>query len=265
MLTKPRCGRLLLSSYLLTLLLISTGYAGQRTASATRGDRVTIRPRRLVLVRTGEHAKEFPERSRAIVIYPVVLGFKDLLVLARVRSILQIKNVFGSSLDEYRDDGWLTDFRYKVNYNRNYILDITFNQSGVAAYPDEQTKHFAINLKSGSVIKASDVFVNDKLPQLATVVNDKLKSELKKIVKELSSSRSDPEDVRIATEAQEPLEFKIDNLDDFSVGSKGITFLYDAGYPHVIRAFEPNGRYFFSYAEMKPYIKRDGLLGQFVD
>jgi hypothetical protein len=82
---------------------------------------------------------------------------------------------------------------------------------------------------------------------------------------DLSESKSDPEDIRISREAGEVQEFKIENLDDCSVGARGITFLYDAGYPHAIQAFEPEGRYFFSYAELKPYIKRDGILGQFVD
>ena len=84
-------------------------------------------------------------------------------------------------------------------------------------------------------------------------------------MEELTASKSDPEDIRIAKEAQEPLKFTIENLDEFSVGAKGITFLYDAGYPHAIQAFEPIGEYFFSYSELKPFIRRDGLLGQFID
>ena len=178
---------------------------------------------------------------------------------------MQVKNAFDSSLAEYRQDSWLSEFTFKVNYNKNYILDITFTQSGSGAYPDTHTKHIAINLKDGSVIKASEVFVDDKLETLAALVNGKLQSELKKILKENSEPGSDAEDTRIIKESQRVLEFKSENLDDFSVGERGLTFLYDAGYPHAIQAFEPNGRYFFSYSELKPYLKRDGLLGQFVE
>jgi len=42
-----------------------------------------------------------------------------------------------------------------------------------------------------------------------------------------------------------------------------VTFLYDAGFPHAHAAFEPEGQYFFSYVELKPYLRSDGLLGQF--
>lgn len=252
-----------LFSFLLTLLLFSTGYAVQRTVAATREDRVTIRSRRALLVRTGEHARQFPERSRATVNYPVVLGLKDSHVLARVRAILEIKNVFGSSLDEYRDDGWLTEFGYKVNYDRNYILDITFTQSGMAAYPDEQTKHFLINLRDGRLIKRSDVFIADRLDRLASLVDAQLQKELKDIARENASTMGDY--MQFIAESQGELKFEARHLDEFSVSARGITFLYDAGFSHAVKAFEPKGRYFFSYSNLKPYIKRDGLLGQFVN
>ncbi len=61
-----------------------------------------------------------------------------------------------------------------------------------------------------------------------------------------------------------PSRKTVQNLDDFSVGRMGITFLYDAGFPHVFKAFEPQGRYFFNYAQLKPYLKDDGPLGQFI-
>ena len=109
--------------------------------------------------------------------------------------------------------------------------------------------------------KLSDI---EEVFTLRTMLDGKLHAELKEILVSLKDSKSDPEDVRIATEAQEPLSYTIENLDDFEVGTKGVTFLYDAGYPHVIQAFEPNGRYFFSYSELKPFIKREGPLGQFI-
>jgi hypothetical protein len=217
-----------------------------------------------VIIRHGALIKDFPEKQRATVTYPIISGLKDAKVLVRVQSILQLKNIFDSSIAQYREDNWLKEFSYKVNYNKNNILDVTFTQDGSGAYPDTQTRHFAIDLMNGSVIKASTVFVTGKLPELQAMVNEKLQSELKKILESLRDSKRDPEDVRIASEAQEALDYKSEDLDNFEVGAKGITFLYDAGYPHVIQAFEPDGRYFFSYSELRSYIKPDGPLGQFV-
>jgi hypothetical protein len=257
--------RVLSTGFLLLLVTAPINLAQVRQVAAQAGtDRAVVRPRTVVIIRSGTLIKDFPNKKRATVTYPIVSGLKDPQVLRRVQAILRVKNVFDSSLTEYREDNWLEEFRYEVNYNQNSILDITFTQDGTGANPDTQTRHFAISLKNGNVIIASDAFITSSLPTLRTLLDGKLQSEKEEILESLKDSKRDPEDVRIASEAQEPLGYTIENLDDFEVGAKGITFLYDAGYPHVIQAFEPNGRYFFSYSELKPFIRRDGPLGQFV-
>ena len=57
------------------------------------------------------------------------------------------------------------------------------------------------------------------------------------------------------------LKFVVKNLDEFAVSDKGVTFLYDARFPHAIRALQPTGEYFFSYTELRPHIRRNGPLG----
>ena len=224
-------------------------------------DHVIIQRRRIVIVRNREFARQFPGRKRAVITYPLVSGLNNPALLRRVRSLLDFKNIFDYSLKEYREDGWLSDFSYTVNYNRNHLLDITFTQSGMAAYPDEQSKHFIINLRQGRILKAADVFNFNKLVSLAAMVDLELQREITRIVKE----NKDPVEKEAVDGAFDDLKFEATNLDEFSVGPKGITFLYDAGFPHVIKALEPEGRYFFSYSDLKPYIKRDGPLGQFVN
>jgi hypothetical protein len=239
------------------------GYAGQvRTGKPSHAeDRVIIQRRRIVLVRNADVAKRFPNRRTAAVTYPVITGLSNPVVLRRVRSALEFKNIFDYSLKEYREDPWLTEFSYVVNYNRNYLLDITFTQSGMAAYPDEQRKHFLISLKDGHIVTAQDVFESNKLNSLAEIVDRELQGEIKRIAHENRS----PDEKEAVNGAYDNLKFELKELDEFSIGPKGITFLYDAGFPHVIKAFEPQGKYFFTYSELKPYIKRDGLLGQFID
>jgi hypothetical protein len=252
--------------FLLVLFFLVPSNHSQATTQVptARTDRVIVKPRTIVIVRSGKIAKDFPEKRRATIKFPVISGLGDASVLRKVQSILQIKNVFGTWVAEYRENNWLEEFDYKVNYNQNQILDITFSESGSGAYPDSHTKHFAINLRNGTVIKATDAFVPNKLGSLTGLVKAKFQAELAQILKDLAESKSDPEDIRIAKEAQEALEFKLSDIDDFSIGDKGVTFLYDAGYPHAIQAFEPAGEYFFSNSELKSYIKRDGPLGQFI-
>ncbi len=253
---------------LLVFLLIPSfnGYSGQRNAARSNPsqDRVVVQRRRIVLVRSPRIAKAFPDRKTAVVSYPVISGLRDRAVLHRVRSLFDFKNIFDYTLQEYRDDSWLSEFDFIVNYNSNYLFDITFTQSGVGAYPDEQSKHFLIDLKTGRVIRATDVFLVDQLAILATLVDEKLQAEIKKMAEDIQPSDLDAAESKSIVEGLQQLKFQVKDLDEFSVNNKGVTFLYDAGLPHVIQAFEPEARYFFAYSELKPFLNTKGPLGQFV-
>jgi hypothetical protein len=243
------------------MLLASAIYAGAPAVVAATSDgvpSVVIQKRRIVLVRTGKFIRDFPERKRAVVNYPVVVGPKNSTVLRKIRALFDFKNIFGSSLAEYRTETWLSEFDYKVNYNRNYILDITFMQDGIGAYPDTHKKHFAINLRNGELIKAADAFDSSSLDALAALVDKKLQTENQETIRDSGDDRETARDLL------KDLKFQASNLDEFSVSDKGITFLYDAEFPHAVQALQPVGEYFFSFAELKSYIKRDGPLGVFV-
>ncbi len=248
----------------LTLLIVCAGPTVLSASASAQENRVIVREQRVVLVRSGRLAKEFPARRRAIVKYPVVNGLSNPVVLRKVRQLLTLKNLFDCSLEDYRQDSWLTDFGYQVNYNKNHIFDITFSQSGIGAYPDTQTKHFLINLKSGEVIKAADAFTSGSLATLATMVNQKLRAETERIMKSVETEKDVEANEKSSLKEQlDQLRFDLANLDEFSVSDRGVTFLFDAGFPHVIKALEPDGRYLLTYAELRRYIKRNGPLGIF--
>ncbi len=243
------------------LALAALAFGSLPTAAAN--DRAVVSKRRVVIVRTGRLARQFPERRRAVVNLPVVSGIADATVLRKVRAALDLKNVFDTSLAEYREDAWLEELDFKVNYNKNHLLDITFWQEGTGAYPDKHEAHFAISLKTGDVLKARDVFRADALDALARMANEKLRAEVAEQIRvveqdgELTAKDSLKEELT-------GLTFGVKHLDNFMVGDRGLTFLYDAGFPHVIQALEPDGRYFFTYAQLAPHVKRDGPLGRFV-
>ena len=227
-------------------------------------ERALIQRRRTVIVRAAGVAKRFPNRKTAVITYPVISGLKP-QTLRKVRELLSFKNIFDYSMAEYRSDPWLSEFSYVVNHNEDFLLDLTFTQSGMAAYPDEQSKHFLIDLRNGKAVLAADAFQTDKLATLATAVDEKLQQEIAGLRKENASSadRDAAEKVSV-NDAYDILKFEPKDLDNFSVSNSGITFLYDAGFPHVIKALEPKGRYFFSYTELRSFIRTTGPLGQFV-
>jgi hypothetical protein len=227
-------------------------------------ERAIIQRRRTVLVRDAEVAKHFPQRKTAVVVYPVIKGLTP-QVARKVRAHLSFKNIFDYSLAEYRSDPWLSEFSYVVSHNANFLLDITFMQSGAAAYPDEQSRHFLIDLRNGNLVMATDAFVADKHALLAAVVDEKLQQEIARLRKNnAGASDRDEQEKSSVNDAYDILKFETKDLDNFSVSKTGVTFLYDAGFPHVIKALEPTGRYFFSYEQLKQFIRADGPLGQFV-
>jgi hypothetical protein len=222
--------------------------------------KATIIRKRIVIVRSGKFAKDFPDRKRATISYPFITGLTDRAVLGKVRSLLSVANVFETSLKEYRENNWLDEFDYVVNYNSNNILDVTFTQSGMAAYPDSQSRTISIDLRTGNVIRAKDVFVVAKLAELARLVDARLQKDIAQVILAAKADRQLTEASSIV-EALEEVKFEVKDLDDFSINKDGVTFLYEVGFPHAHRAFEPGGHYLFSYSELKPFIKRDGPLG----
>src|ERR1044072_5633957 len=135
--------RRILSFVAFAITLVSVQAAQLPAASIPTADHAIIQRRRIVLTRSPAIAKQFPSKKRAVISYPVVSGL-DPIVQRRVRSLFDFKNIFYYSLQEYREDSWLEEFDYVVNYNANSLLDITFNQSGSGAYPDDQSKHLLI-------------------------------------------------------------------------------------------------------------------------
>jgi hypothetical protein len=248
----------LICATLLALFPIAQSYSQPR--SVTRPDRVTIFPKQIKIVRSGKFARDVPSRRIATIRYPFVAGLPDKTILRKVRSLLYFENIFDTTLQEYREWNWLDEFDYVINYNGDYLLDVTFTQVGTAAYPDSQSKTIVINLKTGNVIKAQDAFVEARFPELASMINEKLQAEAAEMIKSASGHEDGPSIV----EALKDLKFEVKNLDDFSISKAGVTFLYDVGFPHVHEAFEPEGHYLFSYSSLKPFIKPGGPLSPFV-
>lgn len=250
---------------LLALAAFAAALAWPASGSAA-GESAVVGRRRVVINRTGRLARQFPERRRAVLNLPVISGLPP-SVLRNVRATLDLKNVFGTSLAEYRQDAWLEELDFKVNYNRRHILDISFRQSGTGAYPDTHHAHFAVSLRTGKALKAQDVFEGGALYALAGMANEKLRDEVAKQIKVVEEDRelsADADALNAVREQLSGLSFNVEHLDHFEVGDAGLTFLYDAGFPHAIQAIQPDGRYFFTYAQLAPYVRRDGPLGVFL-
>jgi hypothetical protein len=226
---------------------------------------VTITPKKTVYTRKGKVS--FKEKRTFIVTYPIVSGSIPVTTKKKLENTISYWRVFETTLRENLSEyDWLSELSYEVNYNKNGILDIALMQEGVGAYPSGRTVHLVIDLKTGEQIKFKDAFKTDSLGKLAAMVNARLEVEKKDVIRRIDKGEyGEPgDDMSPLKEQVSGLSFTIETFDEFSINDKGVTIIYDAGFPHVIKAAQPDGHYFFTWAELKPFIKPAGLLGRFI-
>jgi hypothetical protein len=132
----------------------------------------------------------------------------------------------------------------------------------MGAYPDSKDKHKLIYLKTGELVKAAGVFHQNQFTRLATQVDKQLQQEIRSIIRDMSRDKQlSAEEKQSLKSSFAELKFKEENLDYFSVSDRGLTFLFDAGFPHAVQALQPNGRYFIAFSSLKQYINSNGPLG----
>lgn len=224
-------------------------------ASAADAGSVRIEKKTEVLKREGKEA---------VVRYPVFEGLPP-AVLKELRSSAGLKAGTESSLEEWKaefqDSWWLSEIDYEVTYNRNGLLSLTYSVSGVGAYPDTSTKDIVVDLKTGRRLTAKDAFRAGSLEDLAAKV-DRMRAAA--VERAIHRAEMTDEDVELAMGPVRESRFGIESLDRFRLGEKGITFVYDFGFPHVSEALEPAGEYFLGYEELRPFVNPEGPLGRVV-
>lgn len=192
------------------------------------------------------------------VIYPKISGLTPALNKKVETAVSYEKNFHFNLKEEISKVQWLEEASYKVDYNKNGILGVTLTLSGTGAYPSAYDKPVIVNLKNGNKIQPADVFI--KLKELAAKAKKAQQNEIKKALIEIKKEYPDEES---PVDFFQNADFTAENLNEFTISNKGVTFWYDYGFPHVAKALQPEGRYFFSWAELKPFIKRDSLLRKF--
>ena len=217
---------------------------------------VVITPKKV----TYKRPKPISEYKKSFTVtYPKVKAATPALSKKIETAISYEKNNNLDIKDEINDTQWLEDASYTVNHNKHNVLDITLTSEGSGAYPSTFNKTVVVNLKTGNRVKPMDVFTN--LSGLAAMCKKAQQAEIKKAIIDIKKENPDEEN---PADLFKESNFTVKNLDEFSVNDKGVTFIYDYGFPHVILALQPDGQYFFTWAQLKPFIKRGGLLEQFV-
>jgi hypothetical protein len=227
------------------------------TAPEIRASKSVILTTETIRWNYAKKGEEVPDKE-AIVRYPVVTGLKNTVVLKRVQTAISLKNIVGQSLKELQEDErpWLTDVGYTVNYNQDNILDLTYTISGLGAYPTTDLRRVSIDLRTGRILQAKDLFRLDMSSELTEMIEAMMQKEIQAKTVELQKGNPNFQPDIFAKH-----HFRSKDLHDFTIGEAGITFHYSFGFPHAMKAAEPTESYFLSYDKLSPYIRLDGAIG----
>ena len=162
--------------------------------------------------------------------------------------------------EEVGEIQWLSEADYKVEFNDKGILAVTVWMEGSGAYPDGVSKYVVVDTATGRRVTPGEVFSD--LAGLARAVKLKQDAAVAEAIKVMKADPDFAEEDPKQLFAETNLQAK--DLEGFSVDAAGVTFVYDYGFPHVIRALEPDSEFKLSWEEMKPFIRKGGLLARFV-
>ncbi|MCX5963909.1 MAG: hypothetical protein NT070_12455 [Cyanobacteria bacterium] len=208
----------------------------------------------------GKPGGDRSEYREAKLSYPVVINVPEPELQDKIQDSISLKSAFGRSLTEmeaeFKEMHWLTSLDYAVNYNDNALLSLTYTSTGVSAYPSTFVRHRSVNLLTGSVLRAQDLFTTEGLGAIALQVDKQLQEAIKVQVSKLGTPNMEGIDPSIYKSHR----FRIKNLNDFTITPDGIIFHYEFGFPHVLIAAEPKGDFLITYAQLKSYAKPSGPL-----
>ena len=163
--------------------------------------------------------------------------------------------------EELTETQWLSEADFEEVFNKDGVLTMMLWMEGSAAYSDGMTKYVVVDLATGNRLTPPDVFSD--LPGLLGAVKKKQDAEVAKAVKDIRAEPEFPKD-QDPKDLFEYTNLEPKDLENFAVDMAGVTFFYDYGFPNALKALEPEGEFRLSWDDVRPFIKKDGLLARFV-
>ncbi len=208
-------------------------------------------------------AENLPDSKKEFTVrYPRFSGL-SVSAMENLTASVDYWKIFKTTLKENLSDyTWLESFDYNVTYNKNFILAIELSMEGSGAYPDGTTKRLLFDLRSGKRIFTRDVFQD--IPGLLLKIDKEQKAEIARQLAEVKKD-SGAEDAAELRRMVKEHSYSASKFEEFAVSDAGVVFHYDYGFPHAVAALQPSGTYFFSWRSLRGHIKRNGLLGKFIN
>lgn len=200
------------------------------------------------------------------VIYPQISGI-DSLVAQNLEAALDsyyLQDSLGGKPLSYAELLWKKGqgfHDYKINYNDNGFLDITFRWKLILGHLFEEFYTIVFDVNAGTRVMPQSVFI--KTPGLVAMIKKAQQLDAKQAIAEMKKNNR-AHSMCSFLKREFRGKFSAKNLANFSISDKGITFIYNYNREHLCADFYPKGRYFFTWKEVKPFIKPSGLFGNFI-
>jgi hypothetical protein len=225
-------------------------------ASAVSAQTISVTPVKTIYTRPKPESKW---KKRFTVTRPKIKGTTPALAKKIETAVSYEKNFEFKLQEEIKEYQWLSEASYTLDYNKKGILGVSLTMDGSAAYPDSSTRSVVVNIKTGNRVVPADVFTN--IDGLVSQLSNIQKAEVKQALIDIKKENPDEEG---PGNLFENVSLTAEDLKEFDVNDRGIRFWYDYGFPHVIQAWQPEGKYFMTWSQMKPYIKQGSLFAQFI-
>lgn len=203
----------------------------------------TLEHKALVEISLPEFKKIEPKRAQQL--------YQAIGMSAPVKELAKIKH-------ELQEDTWLDARYFIITLNQDDIVQFTLATEGSGAYPSASLEYRAIDVRQGKRIMAQDLFKPASFPALIKLIDRKMKQA------QQQSLKQHPDEKEALTMLYQEVKLKKEDLDNMVISSKGIAFVYEYGFPHAIKALTPDDQYFFSYAELMPYLKKDAIVEKLI-
>lgn len=237
---------------LLPLILLFAAHAFSQIQS------VKIVPKKVVYKRE----TDVSYKKKFTIIYPKAALNSNPALKRKIEESLNYEKIFEFDLKKELDttDMLVDEIGYRVLYNRNGILNLMLSADFSAAHESHSDKSIVISLKTGEIVKPEDIFIKTKLAALAKLIDKSMQAEIGRTLRDIRKTYGDNDYQYVKEQFGADRAFEIDDLREFKISQKGVTFHYNYYFSHISRNFQPPGEFFLSYARLKLFIRRDGLL-----
>lgn len=183
-----------------------------------------------------------------------------------INSKLKFEDITGENLDDIKRN-WqnagpddvqqgVDSADFVVNANIRNVLSLTISYETIYAYPDFHNAYMNFNSNTGATIGITDILTEKSLPVIAKRLDTVLQDRIAQLKVDMAADIASGD---VPADTWDGLHVTAADLESFSTTPDGITFHYDAGFPHAIIALAPDGEFPVAFDDLDPAISADGL------